>query len=363
MRHLWPLLLLCVTGCIERHSPAPIGNVDSESHWLRPCVGDAQCGGLQCVCGICSRTCLDLDCGGDAQCAFIGADTCDAVPACTVECLADDDCPGAMRCLEGVCDAPAACAADGECPAETVCRDTRCVPIEICGDDVDQDGDGGDCADPDCISDPLCAATAERFAAHPAIVTCGEPDDLPDPADPAAALAATAEADAARIAELLRAAAALSTAAVDLETPALGTPLAEAGRLLADAQAILADHPVEDCAAPDCDPTALMRAELSLLGDAMDALDRVDPANDVILPYADCILATARLRFWRRSRHLSLVCPQHDAMSYDLPIGVWRNWPHQPSQRLDARCVFRAGHDICADVIGADVIGGEEGCE
>lgn len=357
------LLILLLPGCIERNNgPGPIGNVDSESHWLRPCADDTQCGALACICGVCSRSCRDVECGGEATCAPLGADTCDAVPACTAECAADDDCPGAMRCIDGVCDAPAGCAGDGECPDDAACRDAQCVPLEICGDGVDQDGDGGDCDDADCLSEAACAETAAAFEPPPDVVACGAPDPLPEGLAPAAALAATAQAEADALAALAQVADALAAQGGALESPTLQPRLDAVVAALDAARAALADR-VEACAAPACDPTALLAAELALLGAVMDAIDRLDHAGVTLLPYTDCVLATARLRLWRRSRHMAAQCPAHDPETYEAPLAFWQGWAHDGSLRLRARCVARAGHDVCAAALGADAIGSEAGCE
>lgn len=345
-------LAALLAGCIERSSVPSGPRVDSESHWLSPCEADAQCGALQCICGVCSRDCGALACGGEATCAPFGADTCGAVPACTTACVDDGDCPGTLRCLDGVCDAPPACADDGDC-AVGVCRSDRCVPAEICGDGLDEDGDGGDCDDPDCLADPACADAAARFEAPPRVVACSDSVEL------AEGLAGTAALDGARVADLRFTADTLATLATDAEPP-LAAALGRLADALGAAAGGLEAGPVDACAAPGCDGAAVMRAELSLIDGVMAAVDALEPAAPVFLPYTDCALATLRVRAWRRSLYLAERCPGHDRATYEAPLVRWRQWAHDAGLRLEARCAWRAGWDLCAP---GDAVGDEPGCQ
>lgn len=345
------LAIVALIGCIERSSPPSGPRVDSESHWLSPCEADAQCGALQCICGVCSRDCDALACGGEATCAPFGADTCGAVLACTTACVDGADCPGTLRCLDGICDAPAACADDGDCAAG-VCRSARCVPAEICGDGVDQDGDGGDCDDPDCLAEPACADTAARFEAPPRVVACSDSVEL-------GALAETAALDGERVADLRFTADALATLAADAEPP-LADRLGDFASALDGALSGLEAGRIDDC--PGCDAAAVMQAELALIDDVMAAVDALEPASPVFLPYTDCALATLRVRAWRRSLYLADGCPTHDRGAYEAPLAGWRQWAHDDGLRLQTRCVWRAGWDACAAAVGAEAVGDEPGC-
>lgn len=73
---LGPLALaLLLSGCGAR---AYEGGGDSNSNWLKACDPDADCGsGLECLCGICTRTCTSNRACGDDEVA-----TCDVRSTC-----------------------------------------------------------------------------------------------------------------------------------------------------------------------------------------------------------------------------------------------------------------------------------------
>lgn len=51
---------------------------DSNTHWLDVCERDDQCGSLQCICGVCTKTCT-----ADATCAGLGDNAVCAAPDCS----------------------------------------------------------------------------------------------------------------------------------------------------------------------------------------------------------------------------------------------------------------------------------------
>lgn len=65
---LWGALSL-VTSC---GGSSESTGTDSNTHWLKDCDADSDCGALSCVCGVCTKSCDDgSDCqpfGGDAAC-------------------------------------------------------------------------------------------------------------------------------------------------------------------------------------------------------------------------------------------------------------------------------------------------------
>ncbi len=88
---------------------------DSESHWLMACTEAADCAGLACVCGVCTRACGDA-----AACASVG-------PGAV--CATDD------ACGEAVC--TAACQRDADCgAAHLVCADGACLAAGSVGPDA-----------------------------------------------------------------------------------------------------------------------------------------------------------------------------------------------------------------------------------
>lgn len=102
---------------------------DSNTHWLSKCGSDADCGGLSCVCGSCSRRCdSDESCGTlpGATCAVPA--TCDAeatatATACVRACTVDLDCQAIRKDL--VC-------STGQC--EPALSNDRCAAMDVQGD-------------------------------------------------------------------------------------------------------------------------------------------------------------------------------------------------------------------------------------
>lgn len=105
---LWACLV--VAGCSRSH---PEAGGDSSTHWLRRCGADDQCGGLSCVCGVCSTECsASSECAGlgsNAVCAPSAISACvtgagSAPRLCDQTCEQDQDCGGAgLRCVEQRC--------------------------------------------------------------------------------------------------------------------------------------------------------------------------------------------------------------------------------------------------------------------
>jgi hypothetical protein len=110
------LLALWLLSCGQSSSP----RAGSETHFLMDCT-DAGCGdGLQCICGVCSTPCVQLDdcraLSGAAACMPLGPRVtqgrCDETQIgamCDASCLTDDDCSAlghGSRCDSGYCREP-----------------------------------------------------------------------------------------------------------------------------------------------------------------------------------------------------------------------------------------------------------------
>jgi hypothetical protein len=107
------LAVLAIASCGQTGSP----QAGSETHFLMSCE-DGGCGrGLQCICGVCSRPCVQQsDCDALSSVASctpldprIGVGRCDEAQIgamCDATCLTDDDCAGlgsGHRCQSGYC--------------------------------------------------------------------------------------------------------------------------------------------------------------------------------------------------------------------------------------------------------------------
>ena len=134
----------------------------------------------------CSAVCMgDADCGAGQACVH-GVCT----PIATT-CMSDEECGAGQACLHGVC-APIAttCMSDAECGgAGFGCISGICqaLPVEICGNHIDDDGDGlvdedcgGVCSvDSDCAAGQVCASGICTAACTPVAEICvnGADDD------------------------------------------------------------------------------------------------------------------------------------------------------------------------------------------
>jgi hypothetical protein len=107
------LVTLAIASCGQTGSP----QAGSETHFLMSC-DDASCGpGMQCICGVCSKACVEqIDCEGlpgNASCTplapRVSTGRCDDAPLgamCDAGCLTDDDCAKlghGSSCQSGFC--------------------------------------------------------------------------------------------------------------------------------------------------------------------------------------------------------------------------------------------------------------------
>lgn len=98
---------------------------DSQTHWLGQCESDQDCGGLSCVCGICTRLCDNSPaCDDFAETAScLAVESCDpheAASACGVLCESNAECSAVgpnLECRGGQCAGRSADPVPGPCAA------------------------------------------------------------------------------------------------------------------------------------------------------------------------------------------------------------------------------------------------------
>jgi hypothetical protein len=131
------LLMLWIASCGQTTSPQS----GSETHFLMGCH-ESTCGeGMQCICGVCSKPCVQLaDCrrlSSVAECTSLGPrvarGSCDGTQIgamCDVGCLTDDDCSalgGNSRCDNGYCREPGPMLE----PASSSCAPSNIVASDV----------------------------------------------------------------------------------------------------------------------------------------------------------------------------------------------------------------------------------------
>ncbi len=111
-RHVLPAVLgLLVAACSPERGP----QTGSQTNWLRACQGDAECGDLKCLCGVCTATCdAEADCADHltgASCvpaedagaiALCGGCAPSHPGFCLPRCEAQE-CADGTACVAGVC--------------------------------------------------------------------------------------------------------------------------------------------------------------------------------------------------------------------------------------------------------------------
>lgn len=139
LRLLLPLsvVLLLLASCGQTSSP----QAGSETHFLMSC-SDSSCGeGMQCICGVCSKPCVEAsDCSAlseAASCTLLGPRVslgrCDDAPIgamCDADCLVDDDCRALgseSRCERGFCRE----SGPGPAPASMMCAASNVAAEDV----------------------------------------------------------------------------------------------------------------------------------------------------------------------------------------------------------------------------------------
>lgn len=183
----------CQNACIT----GGICDVDEDCGPCEACMGGECTPGGEIICTD------DGDCDGDMVCEIDPEDPCSS--ACVApppDCETDDDCDACMSCVGGECTGTGAveCTEDVHCGEGQACYvdpDDQCN--NLCGEDVPECQDDGDCGpcgacqDGDCvntgavecITDDDCdeGLVCDNDANNPCIVTCVDPDQTPDPED------------------------------------------------------------------------------------------------------------------------------------------------------------------------------------
>jgi len=126
------LLFVGLVACDPASSPQ---GTDSQTNWLQSCEIDAQCGSLECVCGVCTRRCAE-----DATCADLQGAACIATAEAGAIAQCGGSAPSTGLCLprcEGTCAEGQMCVA-GVCtpvlePTATVTVDTAARRQELVG--------------------------------------------------------------------------------------------------------------------------------------------------------------------------------------------------------------------------------------
>lgn len=120
---------------------------DTQTNWLKECEESAECGGLECVCGRCTRPCEASQCGGLGEDASCFPATHQAVQSV---CSTGE---ATAMCLKG-------CENAGQCGSGQQCLDGACVP------DAAPPGSAGDAAG-------FCQLWVDSFVAYMERCGCG----------------------------------------------------------------------------------------------------------------------------------------------------------------------------------------------
>jgi len=108
--------LFVVVACEGKIIEGP-RSTDSQTNWLRACQSDSECGGLTCLCGVCTTAC-----GADDACSELSGAACVGASE-----------PGAIaRCGGSALSAPGLClprCEDVPCPAGQMCVASVCEPV------------------------------------------------------------------------------------------------------------------------------------------------------------------------------------------------------------------------------------------
>jgi hypothetical protein len=110
---------LLLAACAESRQQS----IDGQSHWLRMCKSSAECGDLECICGVCTDACAT-----EKGCASVGEDA---------VCRNAEDLPDVTSCAgkpASVSICVAQCKHEADCDevgAGLVCGDGLCLPAAL----------------------------------------------------------------------------------------------------------------------------------------------------------------------------------------------------------------------------------------
>jgi hypothetical protein len=110
--------VVCLVGIAPACEQSEGPRTGSNSNWLSPCLTDADCGGRDCHCGVCTPTCT-----ANEDCANYDSSVCAQPdrPAVWTQCET-------MDFAEGLC---LASCQPGECPPESMCVAASCVYVPL----------------------------------------------------------------------------------------------------------------------------------------------------------------------------------------------------------------------------------------
>lgn len=132
----------------------------SQTHWLSRCETNEDCGGLDCLCGVCTQSCdsaaacddlsAEASCGSSAAISACGEDS--PAKICLASCDTKDDCGDGASCVSGAC-APSPAPGGPGGGDDTPPPDDAPDPV----DDTPAGPPGVQCADyPSCDADNPC---------------------------------------------------------------------------------------------------------------------------------------------------------------------------------------------------------------
>jgi hypothetical protein len=191
----WCLGMVLVFGCSDAHTEASNG----QTHWLRECNDDSDCGNLSCICGLCSATCEHGDTckkavGQTTSCVAAGklapANQCSTRTAntrvCAAECEHDADCTtydANLRCASGLCSAVAVGVSNSDPPVasdmDSGAESDAAFDGATGGGGASGGGAGGD-EDPPPEAIDGGGKPTPTYADNEAACNDGEPSHLPD---------------------------------------------------------------------------------------------------------------------------------------------------------------------------------------
>jgi uncharacterized protein YkwD len=110
--------VVCLVGVVVACEQTDAPHTGSNSNWLSPCLSDADCGGVDCHCGVCTPTCTVNE-----DCAEYSGSVC-----------AQPDRPAVWTQCETTAYAEGLCLAGcqpGGCPSELMCVGASCVYVPL----------------------------------------------------------------------------------------------------------------------------------------------------------------------------------------------------------------------------------------
>ena len=120
--------VLELSACGAQSTPS----FDSQSHWLRACEHDADCGPYECLCGTCSSTCESND---DCSLATYTPATCQAPETLGAVCGDGDITPSTSVCVPDCNQSPCISDRATAVPALMDCTDPNCSSTDAVASD------------------------------------------------------------------------------------------------------------------------------------------------------------------------------------------------------------------------------------